>query len=425
MLSFTLIIWFIGLWRIQRNHITLLSNDVLTAITCEKSFRSDFLPIFIGNEIKILGIQIANVPKHSVNVQCRWASTLMKQIWFMNLWREKNDKQKNYVQILELREISIYSLFKTLKKITQTKQSGFPLYAYNSFSFVSIFFCIVPTWHWQYGSLLLHKSCIRFQLLSNNSSERKVYELRFASEFSFLEHAVHWCELLFMCLWVGLVTHACGHVFLYIFSIHSKKEISYTHSQSQLFSVCIFHHHCISPNRTHHILERFLKTFKSKIRHVHSIFLRVSFFMVCMVISAVGWHTVHCYSATLCSEVNYIKLNAVYVLCTHPWLPQTHTNTCTQYQTFFMFPHKNVFNTKQNHMRPPPFKIMRSRIINWHDHFVSADVEYFLTLSLTHLGGTWQLLLEFLTCIFFLSFLSNSNHSTPLGRPKMKWALCI
>lgn len=72
-------------------------------------------------------------------------------------------------------------------------------------------------------------------------------------------------------------------------------------------------------------LERLLKSFRFKICHVHSIFILVGFFSCfCMVILLVEWHTV---CATLCSEVNYIKLNAVYVLATHPKLHQIHTHT--------------------------------------------------------------------------------------------------
>lgn len=136
------------------------------------------------------------------------------------------------------------------------------------------------------------------------------------------------CECIAGC-WLlasGCSGHTCLWPCIYIF----KKCLSHpVYSQFLLFPVWIFHRQCISTNRTHHLLERWLKTFKFEIHHVHSIFIRLSLFMVRMVISVVGWHTVYCYSATLCSEVNYIKLNAVYVLCTHthPQLQPSQTHT--------------------------------------------------------------------------------------------------
>lgn len=85
----------------------------------------------------------------------------MIQIWFMKLWREKNEKKnisniKTMHRIQEMREIFIHSQFETLKN--PKRYNLRVCLFYNFFSLVSLFFPSIYTWHWAYGSLLLHKS---------------------------------------------------------------------------------------------------------------------------------------------------------------------------------------------------------------------------------------------------------------------------
>lgn len=191
------------------------------------------------------------------------------------------------------------------------------------------------------------------------------------------------------------------------------------------FSPWTFYHHCILTNRTYPYLKDCWRLSDAKFTtFIRSLFVSVSVVVLFWLSSA----TVY-YSATLCSEVNYIKLNAAYVLSVRP---KPHNTEHTQYQTFFMFSHKNVFNTKQKHMRPPPFVMLYDSKppLSSPSSSTSSTVLFQLMLNtfLFLLRFIYiymvellvlQLLLEFLTySLFHVCFIS-----TPTGKKKC-WNVC-
>lgn len=198
-------------------------------------------------------------------------------------------------------------------------------YASDFFSFVSIFFSrpfILGNGNMVRCYFINHKWDFSCSTTTAAAAAEKVYKMRFVSAF-FSQYA-EYLHIFYLCVWlVGLVTTVCGHVF--VFSIFSFSRIPI--SQSPFFSMWTFHHHSISWK----IAEVF--QIQNLPRSLDFYSCRGFLSCFCMVILLVEWHTV---CATLCSEVNYIKLNAVYVLATHPKLHQIHTHNIKHFSCFLI-----------------------------------------------------------------------------------------